>query len=188
MPVEWVLKSERAPDRSGALSRDTGDSAGRTTGESPICRLHLWPYRSLPKRGFALFFAMMAGLAALPLLMLLGSPVLWGILPFLVVTLSALWLSIQRSYRDGEVLEELTLWPDRIEIVRHNPRGHPQGRRQEWSANPHWVSLHLDRDKGPVPEYLTLRGAGREVELGAFLTPSERLALHDDLQRALVRV
>jgi uncharacterized membrane protein len=38
---------------------------------------------------------------------------------------------------------------------------------------------------GPVPSYLTLRGAGREVELGAFLTQDERVTLERDLRSAL---
>jgi uncharacterized membrane protein len=36
-----------------------------------------------------------------------------------------------------------------------------------------------------VPQYLTLRGAGREVELGAFLTEAERVSLESELRRAL---
>ena len=36
-----------------------------------------------------------------------------------------------------------------------------------------------------MPQYLTLQGGPREVELGAFLTPPERLGLKDTLERAL---
>jgi len=36
-----------------------------------------------------------------------------------------------------------------------------------------------------VPQYLTLSGGDRQVELGAFLTPQERLALKDMLERQL---
>jgi uncharacterized membrane protein len=45
------------------------------------------------------------------------------------------------------------------------------------------VTLH--EKGGPVPQYLTLRGAGREVELGAFLSEDERLALRAELRRKL---
>ena len=41
---------------------------------------------------------------------------------------------------------------------------------------------------GPVPNYLTLQGGPREVELGAFLSEEERLALRDEVQAALVRL
>jgi uncharacterized membrane protein len=33
-----------------------------------------------------------------------------------------------------------------------------------------------------VPNYLTLKGEGREVELGAFLSEEERVALHAALR------
>ena len=36
-----------------------------------------------------------------------------------------------------------------------------------------------------VFQYLTLRGAGREVELGAFLSEDERLALRAEMRQRL---
>ncbi len=153
-------------------------------GAPPAYRLHLWPHRSLSQRGFAGFISVTAGLFLLPMLGLLGTPVLWGILPFFVLVLSALWISLRRNYRDAQMIEQLSLWSDRIEIVRHDQT---TGRR-EWAANPHWITLHLHDKEGPVPKYLTLRGGGREVELGAFLMPEERAALHEELRQALRRV
>ena len=41
-------------------------------------RLHAWPHRSLTQRGFVWFLGTTAALIALPLLAILGSPVLWG--------------------------------------------------------------------------------------------------------------
>jgi uncharacterized membrane protein len=38
-----------------------------------------------------------------------------------------------------------------------------------------------------VPQYLTLSGNGREVEIGAFLSEEERLALYPELTAALAR-
>ena len=38
---------------------------------------------------------------------------------------------------------------------------------------------------GPVDHYLTLRGAGPEVELGAVLTKEQRLALYDEVSAQL---
>lgn len=149
--------------------------------EGETRRLHLWPYRSLPRRGFVGFIAATATLFALPLLAVLGSPVLWGLLPFLVLAVAGLWHALQRSYRDGEILEELTLGPERIHLVRHGPRG----QRREWEANPYWVRLTLHAEAGPVPNYLTLAGSGREVEVGAFLSEEERIALAGELRAAL---
>lgn len=144
-------------------------------------RLHLWPHRSLPRRGFVLFFAVTAGLTTVPLLAVLGTPVLWVVLPFIVVALGAMWIALQHSYRTGEVIEDLMLSSSRMVLVRHGPRG----RRQTWEANPHWVRPVLHPTAGPVPNYLTLSGGPREVELGAFLSEQERLSLRDELIEAL---
>ncbi len=38
---------------------------------------------------------------------------------------------------------------------------------------------------GPVPNYLTLKGSGHEIELGAFLSPQERITLRQDIETAL---
>ena len=145
--------------------------------------LALWPYRSLPKRGFVIFIAITVAMVALPLLAVIGSPVLWGLLPFIAVAIGGVWWAIQRSYRDGSVLEELTLWPDRITLVRDNPRGP----RQSWEANPHWVRVELHPKGGPVDNYLTLTGGSRPVEIGAFLSVEERRALFGELSDCLRR-
>lgn len=146
--------------------------------------LHLWPYRSLSRRGFVWFIGGTAALIALPLFAVIGSPVLWGMLPFLLAAIAAVWWALDRSYRDGEIVEDLALTPDQITLVRHGPRG----KRQDWQANPHWVRLTIHAKDGPVPDYLTLTGNGREVELGAFLTPSERVALRGELAELLARL
>lgn len=167
MPYRW---SEPATPAAGAAP--------------PVAELRLWPHRSLPRGGFAGFFGGTAALAALPMLVVLGSPVLWGLLPFFVITLGGLWFAIQASYRTGEVREELRLWSDRVELTRHDRRGPPR----RWAANPHWIRAALHETGGPVPNYLTLSGAGRTVEIGAFLSEEERIALKPLIEDALARL
>ena len=148
---------------------------------TPDWSLSLWPYRSLLRRDFVIFIGATAALICLPLLAVLGTAVLWALLPFLGLMLAGLWYALHVSYRRGEVLEELSVTQDTARLTRHNPRGAPQ----EWEANRFWITVHLHPKGGPVPNYITLRGGPREVELGRFLDESERLALYDDLKRAL---
>lgn len=157
MPLEWLPPVE-----------------GRTT-------LRLWPYRSLPRRGMAAFLAVTAALVTLPLLILLGSKLLWGVLPFILLAIAGVWWGLERSYKDGEIVEDLTLTASEITLTRSGPRG----ARQTWAANPHWVRAVLHPKGGPVPNYLTLQGGPREVELGAFLAEPERIALAADLRQRL---
>ncbi len=148
--------------------------------EGETRRLHLWPHRSLTQRGFVGFVGLTAGLIALPALAVVGSPVLWALLPFLLAALWAIWFALRKNARDREILEELTLTPAEVRLSRRGPGG-----RQDWAANRHWVRVACHPRGGPVPQYLTLRGGPREVEIGAFLTEEERLALRDALTRAL---
>ena len=141
-------------------------------------RLQLWPHRSLDQRGFVWFIGMTAALIAAPLLGILGNPVLWVLLPFLTGAVWSIWFALRKNGRDRDIVEELHLSRDRIRLVRHGPKG----RRQDWEANPHWLRVTLHPTGGPVPHYLTLKGEGREVELGAFLSEEERLSLEGELQ------
>jgi len=143
--------------------------------------LSLWPHRSLSKNGFVAIYGGMALLGSLPLFMVIGSNVLWGLLPFVLLAFIGLWWAIMRSYRDGQVLEVLTLKEEDLHLVRRNAAGQDQ----EWRANPHWVRVTMHAKGGPLENYVTLRGAGREVEIGAFLSSDERQTLYTDLRSRL---
>jgi uncharacterized membrane protein len=135
----------------------------------------------MTNRGFATFIGASFALICLPLVAVIGSPVLWALLPFLMGTLALTWVMIRWKDRQMEMVEELTLWEDRVALVRRDRRG-PERR---WEANPHWVEVSLHETSGPVENYVTLRGGDRTVEIGAFLSPEERAALYDDLARRL---
>lgn len=145
--------------------------------------LTLWPHQSLPPRGFAAFILATFTLICIPLFPLLGTVLLWGLLPFLLLAVCGVWYAIKRNQRDASILEILRLGPEEITLTRHNPRGPDQN----WACNAYWASPHLHEKGGPVPHYVTLRGAGREVEIGAFLSEDERKSLYDELSLRLAR-
>ncbi len=171
MPIKHIDLAGRASDYPEALSH--------YSDEPPLYRVVLWPHRSLSRQGFVWFIAVTCGFLALPVLALVGTAALWGLLPFLVLTIWAMWFFLMRSYRDGYLVEELSLWPDHLELIRTSPKDG----RKEWGANPYWVEI-ATHDK-PVENYLTLRGGPREVELGAFLSADERLELKEELEMKL---
>ncbi len=162
MPYAWT-KLEAAPEQSGA-----------------VWLLTIRPFRSLPRRGFVLFIAATALALALPLLAVLGSVVLWGLLPFFLGTLWAVWAALGHSYRTGMLTEELRLGPGEITLEHQAPGRKPQ----IWTANPYWVQPRLI-SQGPVADYLVLEGGPRIVELGRCLTPEERRRLREDLSDKL---
>lgn len=161
MPYNWINTDH--PTRDGAAE------------------LHLWPHQSLPPRGYAGFIGGTFALILIPLLSVLGSVVLWGLLPFLMAAAGGLWLALDRSRHNAQVCEVLTLTKDHAHLVRRNPRGGVL----EWDCNRYWAHPEMHENSGPVPYYVTLAGAGRKVEIGAFLSEDERLALYEDLVTAL---
>lgn len=146
--------------------------------------LRIWPHNALAPRGYAMVIGMTAATLAVPLIAVLGSPVLWGLLPFALLVLWGLWFALDRNYRDRQILEDMTLSRAQVTLTRHNPRGPVQ----IWQADPHWIAVKVTPNGGPVEHYLTITGGGREVELGAFLMPDERLMLSEELRQVLTRL
>ena len=147
--------------------------------------LHAWPHRSLPRKGFVWFIGTTAALLTLPLLAVLGHTILWALLPFLLAAIAGVWWAISHTYRSGRSEEWLTISSNRIALLRRD-----DGRDdREWSANPYWIRAIIR--SGPVEQYLVLVGdhaSGREIELGAFLTPEERESLLSEVNEALSQI
>lgn len=153
----------------------------RERADQPLYAVALWPNRSLTPPARRSFYAFVIAGLALPLVALAGTAAFWGLLPFLAGTLALIWLGLRRNDRDGRLTEEVTLWRDELRVERREP----SGRCLRWAAEPHRVRLAMSDE--PVESYLTLKGGSRDIELGRFLSPPERVALADELKAALTR-
>ena len=143
--------------------------------------LELWPHNSLPKQGFASFIVTTFILILLPLLSLSGTLVFWGLLPFLMLAIWAVWTALQHSYKRNEIYECLSFGKQTLDLERTNPKGNTQN----WSCEGYWSRASIYTREGPVPFYVTLSGNGREVEIGAFLSEDERKSLYEELRREI---
>ncbi|WP_417243191.1 DUF2244 domain-containing protein [Celeribacter sp.] len=166
------------------------------TPPAPVLRLEIWPHRSLPSKGFSATIWLMFVAGLVPVVPFIGTTAFWVLLLCMMSVLAALWTALRKSDRDL-LREEVLIWHDRITLTHWTAKGV----RFDWAANPYWVKLSLIPD-GKVEQYLTLKGRSphqadpvptqndhtREVELGAFLSPEERLALRGDLELVLGRL
>ena len=157
MPYQWTTSPDETPQR-----------------------LRLWPHQSLPARGMAAFVLATFTMIMIPVLTLLGSPVLWGLLPFALLAVWGMYYALQRNHHALKIEEVLTLGPEAAELVRTEPSGEVKS----WACNRYWTTITKYEKDGPLPHYVTLKGKGREVEIGAFLSEEERVALYDELLRA----
>ncbi|WP_439105225.1 DUF2244 domain-containing protein [Celeribacter marinus] len=159
--------------------------ASSETGK-PLLRLDVWPHRSLPSKGFSAAIWLMFAAGLMPVIPFIGTTAFWILLACMMSVLTALWIALRKSDRD-HLREEMLIWHDRITLTHWTAKGD----KIEWSANPYWVRTTL-HPTAKIEQYLTLKGAGpdqtREVELGAFLSPEERIQLRDDLALVLDRV
>ena len=149
--------------------------------DTQIKIIEVWPYNSLKPKGFVLFLGSTFILISLPLFNVLGTTVFWGLLPFLLVAFIGVWFALRRNLNDRQILEQLTLSQEEIALIRQNPTGE----HKRWVCSPYWAKLKIYETEGPVPNYITLTGNGREVELGAFLTEDERKTLYEELEQLL---
>ncbi|MGR3722324.1 DUF2244 domain-containing protein [Abyssibius alkaniclasticus] len=173
------------------MPRD-GDSEARAGAQPPaLCHCpkdgappryvkRLAPHRSLGANAQrkVVWFAV-AGLA-LPILPLMLQGAASLVLLFAGLTLAALAIAFARNMRDARLCEIVRLWPDCLSVTRYEP----DGTQRHWCAKPQELRLHISPD-GPPENYLTLAGNNRRIELGAYLTPEERLALYEELDEAL---
>jgi uncharacterized membrane protein len=171
-----LMEQRAAGDRSPAASM----SDAFLRKDEPLFAVILWPHRSMSRRGFRWLMGGLAAGLALPMLAVWGTSAALFLSPFLLGALTLVWALVSLNYHHARLREELRIWPDLMAVERREP----WGRVRRWSANPYWVELRL-RDTPAIERYLTLRGAGRTIELGAFLTPDERTALAGEIAATL---
>lgn len=171
------MKHEAAGERSSAAASFSAETDPFTRRDDPVWAVTLWPHRSLKPDGFRTLMWFSGAAMALPILALSGTPAALLLAPYAALALFALWVFFKINYRSGRTTEELRLWPDAIAVERRNPGG----KVLRWAANPYWIDIDVEDTKA-IQRYLTLRGAGRRIELGAFLTPDERSALAEELR------
>lgn len=160
MPYRWTSKPDETPQT-----------------------LLLWPHQSLSARGMAAFVLATFAMILIPVVSLLGSVLLWALLPFMLMAVWGIYHALRSNHRSRLITEVLSLGPEVAQLVRTDPGGETRA----WDCNRHWTTITKYESDGPVPHYVTLRGKGREVEIGAFLSEEERVALYDELQRAWLR-
>jgi uncharacterized membrane protein len=120
-----------------------------------------------------------AGFAAGLLSVLAGA---WPVAAFLGLVMALIYIAFRINYRHGRVYETLALTRRDLTVRRVDHRG----RVASWRFQPTWLQILID-DPPRHHSQLVLRSHGRNLVIGAFLTPAERLDLAGALRRALAR-
>jgi len=139
----------------------------------------LHPYRSLSRSGFHLLMAaaacMMLSIGFLFALM--GA---WPVIGFCGVEFLLLYVMFRLNYRSARRYERVRLSDTSFDVQKVDPLGS----EKNWRFEPTWLQVHM---KNP-PEHhsqLTVASHGRQLTIGKFLTPEERLEIANALRSAL---
>ena len=153
------------------------------TSEPTFLKMRLAPNRSLDSYGTKVVFAVIACGFLLPIIPFIGSPVGTTLTIFSGLTFYLFLTLLQKNFQQGSTFEEILISKRKIKVV-HQEKNKD---RLTWECNPYWTKVHLDINNPRLKNYLTLAGKGKRIELGAFLSPDERLELRDKIQNALAK-
>ena len=157
-----------------------------TSGDrnNPIfLRLRLVPNRSLDSYGTKVVFCIIACGFLLPIIPFIGSPIGMTLTIFSGLTFYLFLTLLQKNFQQGNTFEEIFISKNKIIVVHQETNKE----KKAWEGNPYWTRVHLDFNNPKLKNYLTLAGNGRHIELGAFLSPDERIELRDKIQNALAK-
>ena len=150
------------------------------TKARPLFAARLTPHRSMSRKGIRIVCALAAALLVLPGLIfyLLGA---WPVVGFMGLDIAALYWALTYSLRDGRRYEQVTLWPDRLEVRQVSARGE----EHLDTFNPFFVRLNIDRDFDEHTTAIRLKTPERELVVGAFLNPDDKASFAQAFGKAL---
>ena len=153
------------------------------TSEPTFLKMRLVPNRSLDSYGTKVVFIVIACGFLLPIIPFIGNPIGTTLTIFSGLTFYLFLTLLQKNFQQGSTFEEVLISKNKIKVV-HQEKNKEQ---MIWECNPYWTEVHLDINNPKLKNYLTLAGKGKHIELGAFLSPGERLELRDKIQNALAK-
>ncbi|RDE08550.1 DUF2244 domain-containing protein [Pelagibacterium lacus] len=137
--------------------------------QNPLFAALLTPHRSLSPQGIRGVIVFACVMAAIPgfAFFAMGA---WPIVGLLGLDIALLYWALTASLDDKHAFEEITLWPDALDI-RHVTK---RGRETTLSFNPFFVRFAVVRDGEDRVTALKITTREGAYEIGRFLTPDDK--------------
>jgi len=163
------------PSYTCLMSTD-GQSAQK---EELLFDADLRPHRSLSPRGFLILMACVCAVSFIAgtSFYLIGH---WPVPIFFGIDVLVIYWAFRMNYKAARAYENVELRQTALTVRKVDAKG----RTKVWRFDPYWVQVNIDAE----PDWespLTVSSHGRQLELGRFLTPPERLDFAQALRRAL---
>ena len=107
----------------------------------------------------------------------------WPVFGFMGAELGLLYLALRLNQRASDASERLKLTDDLFTVERTDR----WGRQQTWQFQPQWLRVDFVRTSDFIA-HLSLNSKGERLNLGQFLSPSEKSDVATHLVGALSRV
>ncbi len=139
----------------------------------------LYPNRSLGRTGFAVLMGAIVLVSATigAGFMMVGA---WPVTGFFGLDVVLIFVAFRWQDREARRAEFVRLDQGGLTVRRLEP----DGSSQSWQFEPYWLRVSIEL-AGRHHCRLMLRSHGRQLEIGAFLTPDERAGLAHALEIAL---
>ena len=147
--------------------------------QAPLFDADLRPHRSLSPRGFLILMACVCAVSFIAgtSFYLVGH---WPVPIFFGIDVLVIYLAFRMNYKAARAYENVELRETALTVRKVDARG----RARVWTFDPYWVQVNMDAE--PCwDSQLTVSSHGRQLELGRFLTPPERLDFARALRHAL---
>ena len=142
----------------------------------------LQPHTSMGPRGFLLFMAIFGTISLIAgvSFVLIGA---WPVFGFVGLDVLLVYYAFRMNFHSSRRYETIKLTDDSLTVLRVSPNG----RRRRIRFQPYWLKVEMD-DPAHPGSALVLRSHGRELEIGKFLAPEEKLDLAITLRAELDRL
>jgi len=139
----------------------------------------LYPHRSLSRTGFWLVMGLVSivSFGAGTAFYRVGA---WPIVGFLGLDVALIYTAFRINYRAARLTELIKLDERELRIQRISPRG----KMLSWTFSSFWVRVRMDNPPDEDSD-LVISSHGRYLELGAYLSPQEKLDVATALNAAL---
>ena len=174
------MDDNRDDETNGERLSPAKGSARPGSGESPIFRALLTPYRSLGRTGFLVmmsFFCLVSLVTGIAFL-LEGA---WPVFGFFGLDVLIVWWAFTASYRSARAREEVLLTRTDCAIRKTSARGVVR----EAHHNPFFARFLVDRHEEIGITRMSVDSKNLSTEIGSFLNPDDRESFAEAFQRAL---
>lgn len=152
-----------------------------STAAPALFHVQLRPHCSLSPRGFRILMAAVTvAFSVVGIVFFIAGA--WPVIGFCGLEVLLIWACFKINFRSLDRYETILLTDDELELRRVAP----DGAVDRVALQPNWLKVVLEEEPSGANRLL-LRSHGREVAVGAFLSPDERIDLARALESALRR-